>query len=167
MNPLDQFKQCHLIANCENELSTVSALCQDSLCHLVSMHFHQETKIFSMLINRFCWELVNNHHESQTFYRVQSSLSFHGVKNVFKKNFHQRGQKNSLNLLTICADQKEHHEKIECLFSGHFNLMLQIDSLDVRLMDFKHPWAVHRKPQHFHEHFESDSSLRLIQKTAT
>jgi hypothetical protein len=122
----------------EEDLRICSTYLQDSICPVSSMEF--EDNCFSILANRFCWEVTD-----QTI-RVHCGVLFHGVKSVQKRNFHQKGHERVLNLLMISYESSD--QSIRLLFSGDREIRLECDSICLYLKDFDHPWPAKRKPMH-------------------
>ena len=143
-----------------DKLELLSALTQDSLCNVTSMHFYAEKEVFSLRLNRFCWELLDNEDELDSYYRVHCTMSFHGVKQVQKRNFSQYGQVRSLNLLSVIYPDQDGSDqnRVRLLFSGDMDLEIVLDESGyIQANDFGHPWPTHNKPIHLHEHFEEIS----------
>ncbi len=152
----EHYKPLHLKINTNETLDLLSTLTQDALCNVTSMHFYADKEIFSLRLNRFCWELIENKEALQSYFRVHSTLSFHGVKHAQKRNFTQCGQVRSLNLLSVMYHQTQTEQKrIRLLFSGDMDLDIILDETGyVQANDFGHPWPTHNMPIHLHDHFE-------------
>ena len=130
----------YLKAYNEEGCDIISSLLQDSIFHISSHSFHEDKKCLRLMLNRFCWELLSaEDYEAQympdskrNYYRVHSGLYIHDVQSItlndnFKNIVHER----YLNLLAMHAASNE----INLLFSGHKNVCLKVNSLNVYLKD--------------------------------
>ncbi|MCX7338011.1 MAG: DUF2948 family protein [Alphaproteobacteria bacterium] len=151
----DFFKPLKLLANDEDGLQLISTYLQDSLFPIMSFTYDQETKIFNCLINRFCWEHVDDHPKHGTYHRVHSGLCFATVIGVHKRGFHQASPHRMHTVLMISCHKTKHGTiNIHILFSGNKELRLEAESLQCTVTDDRHPWPTHKKPMHLHEHLQ-------------
>lgn len=136
------------------DLLHASVLIQDALCSVTSITFDKDKNTFSILLNRFCWEMCDHFDHHDSFFRVHSSLIINNVQAVFKRNYHQSSEVRNLNLLTVSLIASDAEQSVRLLFSGDMEIDLKISKLDVSLKDFGHPWPTHNKPIHLHEHMD-------------
>ena len=132
-----------LKAHNEEGCDVISSLLQDSIFHISSHSFHDDKKCLRLMLNRFCWELLSeeDHRNAEKgvpdrpgrqYYRVHSGLYIHDVQSVtVNDNFKDIAQERYLNLLTMHAAGNE----INLQFSGHKNVCLKVNSLNIYLND--------------------------------
>ena len=153
-----EIKKLFLKANDEASCDVISSLLQDSIFHITSHSFHEDKKCLRLMLNRFCWELLsaedhdnyendnNNAHiiiqnihnqieknpYKKCYFRVHSGLYIHNVQSVsINDNFKDILKERYLNLLAMHATGNE----ISILFSGHKNVCVKVDQLNVYLKD--------------------------------
>ena len=149
------FPPLRLLAKDKEEIQILSAHLQDGLLPLTSIHFDKDTKIFTCLLNRFCWEHLNTHPNEELYYRVHSGFSVANVQNVHRRNFDHRRNERVLNLLMITVDEpKEKYQTIHLLFSGDREIRLEVESIHCQLGDVDNPWHTSKRPMHLYEHLE-------------
>ncbi len=176
MSDLEHYKALKLVADDGDHLVHFSTFLQDGLCPKTSMNFDPENHTFSLLVNRFCWEMTEHSHlHDEHYFRVHCGLKFFHVSNVYKRNFHQSSRNRVLNLLSIQIDEREEEKQTEgqieerikgrikeqneaisirLLFSGDREIDIQVLAIESTLADFHHPWPTKKKPMHIHEHLE-------------
>lgn len=149
------FKPLKLLAKDEEELQILSACLQDGLMPLTSFHFDKEKKTFTALVNRFCWEHLDDYEQHKTFYRVHTGLVFFNVECIHQRGFTQKHPQRVFSLLSMSINKEENNNlTIHLLFSGDHEIRLEITSLNCRVADVDHPWSTTKRPMHLHEHLE-------------
>ena len=147
----DHYTPVSLLCTQPDNMVLLSSLLQDSVCPVVAMHFNAEEHTFSLLCNRFCWELEEN--AVDTWYRVHSRVVVRQVTHVKKRRFHQAGRARLLNLLQMKIIE-ENTSCLSLLFSGDCEITMHFNQLEVALRDAPEPWPTLRRPTHIHEHIE-------------
>lgn len=126
-------------AKSDEDIEFLSALLQDGLCPISSMH--HENNVFSLLVNRFLWE---EYHSSKTAYRIHCGLVFNNVRAVRTKiNKNTR----MLNLLMIKVTAVEGSKKINLIFSNG-EIELIADDINCAVSDFHEAWHTNAIPDH-------------------
>jgi hypothetical protein len=149
------FSPLRLVAKEKEEIHILSTQLQDALFPLTSVQFDVETKIFTCLVNRFCWEHLNAHPHEGRYYRVHSGFSIFNVKNVHRRNFDHKHPERVLNLLTIKVDAlKNDCQTIHLIFSGDKEIRLEVEAIQCQLGDVGHPWHTDKRPMHVYEHLQ-------------
>lgn len=138
-----------LKADDEASCNVISSLLQDSIFHITSHSFHEDKRCLRLMLNRFCWELLSaedhenygndddcnrstNNADKKCYFRVHSGLYIHNVQSVsINDNFKDIVKERYLNLLAMHAAGGE----ISILFSGHKNVCVKVDQLNVYLKD--------------------------------
>lgn len=146
LNPLK------IMAFDHDDLHILAAHIQDAVIPLHSLLYDPENATFSALCNRFCWEHHDQHffEEDPLFHRVHSGLCFRHVKSVKHKGFQRHKDSHPLNLLTLHAEDKGGYANVHLLFSGHSEILLEVDKIHCNLGDLHHPWPTKKKPHHDH-----------------
>jgi hypothetical protein len=120
----------------------ISSLIQDSIFHISFHSFREENKIFTLMLNRFCWESVSDFEEEKCYYRVHSGLYIHNVESV-KANFGAEDDQ-YLNLLTFHLSENE----INLIFSGNKHICIGVGGILVYLKDLHDRYPTSSLPRH-------------------
>jgi hypothetical protein len=120
----------------------ISSLVQDSVFHISLHSFREENKIFSLMLNRFCWESVSDFEEEKCYYRVHSGLYIHNVESV-SAGIDVNGDQ-YLNLLAFHLSEKE----INLIFSENKHICVKINGVLVYLKDLHDRYPTLSLPKH-------------------
>lgn len=105
--------------------------------------YHEEKKCLQLMLNRFCWELVNEFDKHQCYYRVHAGLYIHFVESItVNSNF--KTSNGYLNLLTMHASDKE----VNLIFSEHKHICVNISKVQIYLQDLHEKQPTLIKPAH-------------------
>ncbi len=127
-----------LNAESENDLVIISALTQDSILKKKNIKWQKKRHRFSMLLNRFRWELMHNEIAiTVPFKRAQTVLTFDGVLHAFSKGLDHALENEILSLLNIRFESGKHLDEIELIFAGKTAILLKIELLRVSLQDLE------------------------------
>ena len=130
------------------DLSTISAYCQDAIIKVKDLVYLKKNKIFIAMINRFMWEDLEKG-VFRKYKRIQSALRFNCIDKVVSKNINQQKQDRNLELLTIKPSLKENKNyEIGLIFSGNSIILLDSELIDVTLDDQDIYWEVKNFPKH-------------------
>lgn len=152
----DHHKPLRLLAKDVDNLHIFSAMLQDSLMPITAMVFDEKAETFSILANRFCWELPDEIDGDEVFYhRVHAGLAFQGVHAVKKKNFDQVDAKRILYFLNMVYTESD--KTLMLHFAEGVDLCLYIRDIDAVLADIDHPWPTQTQPMHVHQYLEEMS----------
>ncbi len=155
MTDIAHYKPLTLRAHDAEDLELFSTYLQDGIVPITSMSFDAKEGLFTCLVNRFCWELVQHFDLHESYYRVHSGLTFKNVTSVSRRNFDQNHHERTLNLLMISLIVKSEGDySVRLLFSGDRELDIFVSSPTCIMHDFHHPWPTKKKPMHIHEHIE-------------
>lgn len=135
-----------LRAEDHQDLTVMAAYLQDSLIPTTGFYYNKEGKYFSILANRFCWE-VNPHVNDETplYSRVHSGIHFAHVHHVRHKGIDLKDPTQTLNLLTLHGDQEG---EIHLLFSDGCEICLHVEKIMCHFHDLHEAWWTHQKPKH-------------------
>ena len=133
------------------DVEIISALLQDGLVASSDLHYQKDEASFVMVINRFCWEQVDDS-ESET----QSNRCLCGVKVANVKQVSQRGlsagANQFYNLLSITYEEIKKNEKVvnrlTFTFSDGYGIRLTVDELALIVQDIAAPHPGLARPQH-------------------
>lgn len=119
------------------ECDVISMLCQESIFHFQHHDFDEDNKCLTLVLNRFCWEDVENFETEGCYFRVMSALCIHNVESIRVNKDFQNNRHAYLNLLAIHASPKE----INLLFSDNKHMCIFSSEKLVQLIDLadKHP----------------------------
>ena len=137
-----------LVGKNVEDLSTISAYCQDAIIKVKDLVYLNKNKIFIAMINRFMWEDLEKG-VFRKYKRIQSALRFNCIDKVISKNINQQKQDRNLELLTIKPSLKENKNyEIGLIFSGNSIILLDSELIDVTLDDQDIYWEVKNFPKH-------------------
>ena len=133
------------------DVEIMSALLQDGLVAASDLHYQKDAASFVMVINRFCWEQVNET-ESQT----QPNRCLCGLKVAHVNQVSQRGLSAGVNqfynLLSITYEETKENEKsmkrLTLTFSDGYGIRLTVDKLALIVQDLAVPHPGLARPQH-------------------
>ncbi len=135
-----------LRAEDHQDLKIMGAYLQDSLIPMTAFYYNKDSKYFSILANRFCWEVAPQMDTGTPLYsRVHSGLHFSHVHNVRHKGLNLNDPTKTLNLLTMHGDKKG---EIHLMFSDHCEICLHVEKIMCHFHDLHEAWWTHQKPQH-------------------
>jgi hypothetical protein len=142
------FQKLFLKANDIESCDVVSTLLQDSIFHISALSFHENKKCLRLMLNRFCWELLENNSDDtkrQRYYRVHSGLYIHNIESItVNDNFKNIKTEHYLNLLSMHSLKSE----INILFSDHKNVCVNVKSLCIYLKDLHDKYPSPVAPKH-------------------
>lgn len=173
----DELYGLQLKASNEEECDILSSLLQDSILHVHSHSFHEDKRCLRLILNRFCWELLdkneknkneeNNikHDESREydtssghFRSLQSSHPPHVspyfrvhsglyIHNVDKIIINDNFKKVKDERYLNLLALHACNDEINLLFAGHKNMCLKISKIDVHLKDLNQKYQTAICPQ--------------------
>ncbi|MDG2474205.1 MAG: DUF2948 family protein [Paracoccaceae bacterium] len=118
------------------DVSIISALLQDSVLLKKNIKWNKKRNRFSLLVNRFRWELMqDNISETLPYKRVQTMLLFNGVIAVYSQNLQRALNNEILSLLSLNLTSNENFDEIKLSFSGNTSIKLKIEFIEVLVKD--------------------------------
>ncbi len=128
------------------QIHTLSALLQDGLFSLMLMYHDKASQQFHMLINRFCWELVDST-ANDTYYRTHCGLYISGTEKITtNKKIRFSQYADTLPLLHL--NWSDNTKKLSLIFSGDIEMDLVCSNLNIYLADTHEPWPSNAAPSH-------------------
>ena len=133
---MKQVTQIKLFAKSAKDLKIFASLCQDSVGALENIRHDKRGKSFSILINRFKWESLNQvkGNKGQPL-RVQSVLFFRWVLSVKSRGLNKKGLGKYFYLLDINYESVDGINSIRLIFSGNVEILLEVEYLEAFMKD--------------------------------
>lgn len=134
-----------------DDLRVLSALLQDAVLPVSEISFDRGARRFAALVNRYRWEDHDRALRDGAPERVQALLVIRDVHALASDGFSQQDRDLVLSILTIeFVAQADGAGVVLLRLSGHGDMRLQVECLDVLLRDVTRPYrAVSGKaPQH-------------------
>lgn len=143
-----------LVAHDTEDLRIVSACLQDAICRVGDMAHQPATHRFATILNRFRWENYKvatgpRLLQRPRYERVRTAIHFNSVMAVRKRGIDQFRPEQLLNLLAIdAAENMDNTMRIQLLFAGGAEILLEAECVDCIMEDISTPWAVRTAPKH-------------------
>ncbi len=133
---METVNKVKLFGNSLNDLRIISALCQDSVGNMEHMHRSKKGKSFSILLNRFRWELLNQEKSERIkTFRIPSVLFFRWVLSVKSKRLKTASFNEKFSLLGIDYKNFNGSKGLILIFSGGAEILIEVEYLEVFLKD--------------------------------
>ena len=116
-----------IIAQNQEDLRVISALCSESKIKQSEIKFLKENKIFLISLERKNKEKVNSAE------KINSILKFEFIENSKSKNINQKNNGNVLELLAIDLFKKDKNFEIVLLFSNNGIITLEAEVIEIEL----------------------------------
>ena len=116
-----------IIAQNQEDLRVISALCSGSKIKQSEIKFLRDNKIFLMSIERKNKEEINSQEV------IKSILKFEYIQDSKSKNINQKDDENILELLAIDLFRKEKNYEIVLLFSNNGIITLTAEVIEIEL----------------------------------
>ena len=116
-----------IIAQNQDDLRVISALCSESKIIQSDIKFLKKNKIFLISLERKNKENIKNKD------KINSILKFEFIENSKSKNIDQNNEKNVLELLAIDLFKKEKNYEIVLLFSNNGIITLDAEVIEIEL----------------------------------
>ena len=133
------------------DVEIMSALLQDGLVAASDLHYQKDAASFVMVINRFCWEQVDDTELKKQPNRCLCGLKVAHVQRVSQRGLSAGGNQ-FYNLLSITYEEtKENEQAVKSLkftFSDGYGMRLSIDELALIMQDIATPHPGLARPQH-------------------
>lgn len=120
-----------IIAQNQDDLRVISALCSESIIKQSEIKFLKENKIFLISLER------KNKENKNSKEKINSILKFEFIEESKSKNIDQNDKENFLKLLAIEPYKKESNYEIILLFSNNAIINLFCEIIDCTLEDVR------------------------------
>lgn len=137
------------------DLAVISACLQDAIGRVADTAYEPKRRRFAIMFNRFRWEneaapSLGGWLGPRTPERVRCAVHFDGVTSVRHRNINQANPEQLLDLLAIQV--QEHRDgtvRIQLVFAGGPEILLEAECVDGYLEDLSQPWAASGRPEHW------------------
>jgi hypothetical protein len=142
----------HLKARDAEDMTILSALCQDAVVPMGEISYDAGQRRFAMLLNRFRWEDADRAAKrSRPVERVQSVLLFDDVMSAKSSGVSQAEKDTILSVLAITfTPTKDGAGTVEITLAGDGDILLDVEALDVTLKDVTRPYVAPSKTRPNH-----------------
>ena len=151
-------KPLKLTALDAEDLAVISACLQDAISRVADTAFEAKRRRFAIMFNRFRWENETAPSKGASLgaslgprraERVRCAVHFDGVTSVRHRNINQANPEQLLDLLAIQAqEQRDGTVRIQLLFAGGPEMLLEAECVDGYLEDLSQPWPASGRPEH-------------------
>lgn len=129
-----------------DDVSVLSSMVQDSLMALCDATYLAVDKSFVVILNRFCWEDVDDTNDGGQYNRTHTALRFDNVKAVQMRNIDSKKQDAIHNLLAVAYDDRS--KTLALHFAGGGAIRLSLSKLNGIIEDMGDVWPSYNKPGH-------------------
>ena len=133
------------------DVEIISALLQDGLVAAGDLHYQKDASCFVMVINRFCWEQVDDTKSETQANRCLCGLKVAHVKRVSQLGL-SAGVNQFYNLLSITCEETNESKKVvnrlTFTFSDGYGIRLIVDELALIVQDVSAPHPGLARPKH-------------------
>ena len=133
------------------DVEIMSALLQDGLVAASDLHYQKDAASFVMVINRFCWEQVDDTEPEKQPNRCLCGLKVAHVQRVSQRGLYAGGNQ-FYNLLSITYEETKENKKVvkrlTFTFSDGYGIRLTLDELALIVRDIAAPHPGLARPQH-------------------
>ena len=150
---MKQVTQIKLFAKSAKDLKVFASLCQDSVGTSENIRHNKRGKSFSILLNRFKWESLNQvkGNKGQPL-RVQSVLFFRWVLSVKSRGLNKKGLEKHFYLLDINYKRVDGTNNIRLIFSDNAEIFLEVEYLEAFMKDIGEVYYAKSGKIPTHEH---------------
>ncbi|MCG6857544.1 MAG: DUF2948 family protein [Salaquimonas sp.] len=140
-------KRLRLVALDTEDLSVISAHCQDAVLKPGDIRYFPAEHKLIVSMNRFAWELVDQ--ARQPYERRRAALHFARVNKVSTLGIDRTASDQVLSLLAITFTEGEAPSGvIEFVFAGDAGIRLEVECIEAQLTDMPASWEAGSKPKH-------------------
>lgn len=139
-----------LLALDQEDLSALSAHCQDAVVRVADMEFLPRERRFVLLINRFDWLAAHGDGTDAPNIRRRAALRIEAVREARVQGFDQTAKDQVLALLAVqfLADAEAPSGTMTLVFAGGGSLRLSVEYIEVGLTDLGAAWETKSRPHH-------------------
>lgn len=136
-----------------DDLTVLSALCQDAVVPMGEISYDASHRRFAMLVNRFRWEDVETAEmRGRPVERVQAVLVFEDVLSAKSMGVDARDKDLILSILAMSfVPDEDGTGKIELTLAGDGAISLDVEALEVTLKDVTRPYVAPSRHTPNHE----------------
>lgn len=136
-----------LIALDAEDLSIVSAYCQDAVLKSGDIQYFPAEKRLVLAMNRFAWERAEV--RKRSYERRRTVLHFARVSRVSTLGIDPRAKDRVLSLLAITFEENEAPAgTVELVFAGGAGMRIEVECIEAQLTDMAAAWEAGSRPEH-------------------
>ena len=140
-------KRLRLIALDAEDLSVISAHCQDAVLKAGDIRYYPTENKLIVAMNRFAWETAGD--RSRPFERRRTALHFARVGKVAALGIDRNSPDQVYELLAITFEEGETPSgAVEFVFAGGAGLRLEVECIEAQLTDMPAAWEAGSMPSH-------------------
>ena len=140
-------KRLKLIALDAEDLSVISAFCQDAVLKVSDLQYLPAEKRMILQMNRFVWEQEGG--RAKSWERRRAVLHFERVGRVQAQGIDRRKKDQVLSLLAISFGVGDAPAGVvEIAFAGGATLRLEVECIEAQLADMAAAWETTSRPDH-------------------
>lgn len=145
-----EHKAVKLKAQDLDDITVLSSILQDALVPLSDIQFTPRDGNFIMVVNRFCWEDIQDRSKEEPYRRVLAGLRLTDVSAVAYRGINREEQDRVLELLTLAYCEGEGEEPCHLVlhFAGGGAIRLTVGKLVAAMEDLGDSWPTRWKPGH-------------------
>lgn len=136
-----------------DDLTVLSALCQDAVVPMGEISYDASQRRFAMLLNRFRWEDVPQaERRGRPVERVQTVLLFDDVMSAKSMGLSSADKDLVISVLALAFEAGEDGTgRVEITLAGDGAIALEVEALDATLKDVTRPYIAPSKKAPSHE----------------
>lgn len=136
-----------------DDLTVISALCQDAVVPTGEISFDATQRRFAMLINRFRWEDAQTAAEqNRPVERVQAVLVFDDVMSAKSLGLAPEDKDTIISVLALTfTPAKDGAGRILITLAGDGDIALDVEAIDITLKDVTRPYVAPSKKAPSHD----------------
>ncbi|MDD7911088.1 MULTISPECIES: DUF2948 family protein [Pseudovibrio] len=136
-----------LLALDSEDLTVISAMCQDSVLKVGDIQYLPKEKRLIVAMNRFAWDADTA--KQQKNERRRSVLALSRVEALQVRNIKQENKDGILSLLAITFDPDEDPAgRLTLEFSGGAVMAAKVECIEAQLTDLGAAWGTENRPHH-------------------
>lgn len=140
-------KRLRLLALDAEDLSVVSAHCQDAVLKPGDIRYFPAEHKLIVSMNRFAWELSDR--PKHPFERRRAAMHFARVNKVATLGIDRRATDQVLSLLAITfTEGRAPSGTVEFVFAGGAAMRAEVECIEAQLTDMPASWEAGSRPSH-------------------
>lgn len=138
-----------LVALDAEDLSIISAHCQDAVLRIDDIAYVKSAQRFALIINRFDWQEALEKNNDKSYRRRRAALRFERVTAVQRKQINPAKKNEVRALIAISFEEQEPPSgAIRLIFAGGSEIRLDVECVEAELQDLGAVWETGSKPDH-------------------
>ncbi|MCB1462622.1 MAG: DUF2948 family protein [Nitratireductor sp.] len=140
-------KRLRLVALDAEDLSVISAHCQDAVLKPGDIRYFPAEHKLIVSMNRFAWELADK--ARRPYERRRAALHFARVNKVATRGIDRTSTEQVLSLLAVTfTSGAAPSGAVEFVFAGGAGMRLEVECIEAQLTDMPASWEAGSRPMH-------------------